>query len=149
MALRSPVLYLVSFAVFLRSFAQVIFTPLMVTMRNELHTTTAVIGLTLGIYGFFLAISQIVYGPIIDRFDSKRVLLVGTALYIIGSLGGYVAPGIELLLAARALQAFGIAAAIVGIALITDLFPAPERGRAIGVYSIFSTAGAAAGPLAG
>jgi predicted MFS family arabinose efflux permease len=44
----------------------------------------------------------------------------------------------------------GIAAAAgVGIALITDLFPARERGRAMGVFSMFNSAGAASGPALG
>jgi DHA1 family bicyclomycin/chloramphenicol resistance-like MFS transporter len=87
MNLKTRVLYLVSLAAFLRSFAQVIYVPSEVTMRGELNTTTAMIGLTLSVYGLFLAFSQIAYGPIVDRFDSKRVLLVGTVVFVAGSLG--------------------------------------------------------------
>ena len=150
MSLKTKVLYLVSLAAFLRSFAQVIYVPSLVVMRDDLQTTTAMIGLTLSVYGLFLAFAQIAYGPIVDRLDSKRILLVGMGLFALGSLGGYPARGIELLLVARSLQALGIAAAAaVGIALITDAFPPTERGRALGVFSMFNSAGAAAGPLAG
>lgn len=150
MNLKTKVLYLVSFAAFLRSFAQVIYVPSLATMRTDLNTTTAMIGLTLSIYGLCLAFAQIAYGPIVDRFDSKRILLIGLVLYLFGNLIAYFTSGIALLLVARSLQALGIAAAAgVGIALITDLFPTNERGRAMGVFSMFNSAGAASGPAFG
>ena len=150
MNLKTKVLYLVSSAAFLRSFAQVIYVPSLATMRSDLNTTTAMIGLTLSIYGLCLAFAQIAYGPIVDRFDSKRILLIGLVLYLFGNLSAYFTRGIGLLLVARSLQALGIAAAAgVGIALITDLFPANERGRAMGVFSMFNSAGAASGPAFG
>jgi predicted MFS family arabinose efflux permease len=150
MNLKTKVLYLVSFAAFLRSFAQVIYVPSLATMRTDLSTTTAMIGLTLSIYGLCLAFAQIGYGPIVDRFDSKRVLLIGLVVYLFGNLMAYFTRGIGLLLVARSFQALGIAAAAgVGIALITDLFPTNERGRAMGVFSMFNSAGAASGPALG
>ncbi len=150
MSLKSKVLYLVSFAAFLRSFAQVIYVPSLVTMRGDLSTTTAMIGLTLSIYGLCLAFAQIAYGPIVDRFDSKRILLIGLVLYLFGNLSAFFTRGIGLLLVARSFQALGIAAAAgVGVALITDLFPANERGRAMGIFSMFNSAGAASGPAIG
>lgn len=150
MTLKTKVLYLVSLAAFLRSFAQVIYVPSLATMRAELNTTTAMLGLTLSIYGLCLAFAQIAYGPIVDRFDSKRILLIGLALYFLGNAAAFVTRGIGLLLVARGLQALGIAAAAgVGIALISDLFPSNERGRAMGVFSMFNSAGAASGPAFG
>ncbi len=150
MSLKTKTLYLVSLAAFMRSFAQVIYVPSLVTMRGELGTTTAMIGLTLSAYGLCLAFAQIAYGPVVDRFDSKRILIFGLGLFALGSLGGWFTRGIGLLLVARSLQALGIAAAAaVGIALITDVFPSAERGRAMGVFSMFNSAGAASGPVIG
>lgn len=150
MSLKIKVLCLVSFAAFLRSFAQVIYVPSLAVMRLDLDSTTAMLGLTLSVYGLCLAFAQIAYGPIVDRFDSKRILLIGLVLYLLGNLGAYFTRGIGLLLVARSLQALGIAAAAgVGIALITDLFPTNERGRAMGVFSMFNSAGAASGPAFG
>ncbi len=150
MSSKLKILYLVSFAAFLRPFAQVIYVPSLVTMRTELETTTLAIGLTMSVYGLVLAISQLAYGPIVDRFDSKRILLIGLGLFSLSSLIGYLVQSVELLLIARGLQALGIAAAAaVGIALISDLFSQSERGRAMGVFSMFNSAGSAAGPMVG
>ena len=150
MSLKTKVLYLVSLAAFLRSFAQVIYVPSLSVMRAELNTTTAMIGMTLSVYGLCLAFAQIASGPIVDRFDSKRILLIGLVVYLFGNLMAYFTSGIGLLLVARSFQALGIAAAAgVGIALITDLFASNERGRAMGVFSMFNSAGAASGPALG
>jgi DHA1 family bicyclomycin/chloramphenicol resistance-like MFS transporter len=149
-SLKIKILYLVSLAAFLRSFAQIIYVPSLATMRTELNTTTAMIGLTLSVYGLCLAFAQIAYGPIVDRFDSKRILLIGLVIYLFGNISAYFTRGIGLLLVARSFQALGIAAAAgVGIALITDVFPSAERGRAMGIFSMFNSAGAASAPAVG
>ena len=101
MKLKTKVLYIVSFAAFLRSFAQVIYVPSLATMRSDLNTTTAMIGLTFSIYGLCLAFAQIAYGPIVDRFESKRILLVGLMLYLFGNLVAYFTSGIEMLLLSK------------------------------------------------
>ncbi|MBT4002885.1 MAG: MFS transporter, partial [Chloroflexi bacterium] len=113
------VLYVVSLATFMRSFGQVIYSPSIVTMRNDLLTTTTMIGLTFSVYGMILAFSQVAYGPIVDRFDTKKLLIFGLGFFSIASLAGYLANGIWLILIVRGFQAIGIAAAAsVGIALM-------------------------------
>jgi predicted MFS family arabinose efflux permease len=134
----------------MRSFAQVMYTPSLVTMRDDLATTTAMVGLTISVYGLVLAFAQIAYGPIVDRFDSKRVLISSMSIFTLASLGGFFTQGVPQLLFIRAFQAIGIAAAAsVGIALITDLYPRSEQGKAMGVFEVFNAAGAASGPLIG
>jgi predicted MFS family arabinose efflux permease len=65
-------------------------------------------------------------------------------------LGGIFVQSIEAFFLIRTLQALGIAAAvIVGIALISDVIPGSERGRAMGTFEILNAAGAAAGPIIG
>ena len=48
-----------------------------------------------------LAVSQLVYGVLADRFGRKPVLYAGIGLYIIGALASALAPGLGWLLAAR------------------------------------------------
>jgi len=150
MALKTKVLYLVSIAAFMRPFAQLIYVPSQVTMSQELGVSLAMIGLTLSVYALVFAFAQIFYGPIVDRFDGKGILLAGMIIFVIGSLGGYLAPNIGLLLLSRSLQGLGIASlVIVSVALISDVFPQSDRGRAMGVFEIFNAIGAAAGPIIG
>jgi DHA1 family bicyclomycin/chloramphenicol resistance-like MFS transporter len=97
--------------------------------------------LTLSGYLGGFAIGQIVYGPMADRFGRKPVLLVALALFCMASLVCAVAPNIETLIAARALQAFG-AAGVVTLprAIVRDLHSgeraANELARMGGIMSL-------------
>jgi predicted MFS family arabinose efflux permease len=134
----------------MRSFSQVIYVPSQLDILNDLGTTTAFFGLTLSVFSLTFAIAQLFLGPLVDRYDSKRIFLAGMLLFTLGSLGGTFVPSIEALYVIRTLQALGIAAAvIVGIALISDVVPRSERGRAMGTFEILNAAGAAAGPIIG
>lgn len=134
----------------MRSFSQVIYVPSQIEILDELGMTTALFGLTLSVFALTFAVAQLVFGPIVDRYDSKQVLLVGLLLFTAGNLGGFFVQSLEAFFLIRMLQALGIAAAvIVGIALISDVVPGSERGHAIGVFEILNATGAAAGPIIG
>ncbi len=87
-------------------------------------------------------------GAIGDRYGRKGALLAGLAVFGIGALGGGLATSVEVLVAARALM--GLAAAFVmpaTLSLLIDIFPPPERPRAIAIWAGFAGGGAAIGPL--
>lgn len=150
MSLKTKVLYLASSVAFMRSFAQVIYTPTQAEITKYLGITAAIFGLTISVYALSFAVSQLAFGPLVDRFESKRILLGGITLLVLGSLVAFLAPQLAPILASRAIQAIGIAAAgLVAIALISDVVPQAERGRAMGVYEVFNAAGAASGPIVG
>jgi DHA1 family bicyclomycin/chloramphenicol resistance-like MFS transporter len=148
--LKTKVLYLASLVAFMRSFSQVIYVPSQMDILQDLGTTTAFFGLTLSVFALTFAAGQLFLGPVVDRYDSKLILIVGMLIFTTGSLGGIFVQSIEALFLIRVLQALGIAAAvIVGIALISDDVPGSERGKAMGTFEIWSAAGAAAGPILG
>ena len=68
--------------------------------------------LTLSAYLGGFAVGQIVYSPMADRLGRKPVLLPALGLFCVASLTCAVAPNIEILIAARALQAFGAAGVV-------------------------------------
>lgn len=147
---RKLLLQLVAFAAFLRPLAATIYLPSLVPLRDDLATTTVLVAATITVYNLALALAQIAYGPLVDRFDARRVLLAGVAVFGLGSLAGALAPNVWVLLVARVIQAAGIGAAgVVGMALVSDLFPARERGSAMGTFQLWSSLGASAGPLLG
>lgn len=134
----------------MRSFSQVIYVPSQVDILYDLETTTALFGMTLSVFALTFAVAQLFLGPVVDRYDSKRILLAGMSLFTMGSLGGIFVQSIGAFFFIRTLQALGIAAAvIVGIALISDVIPVSERGGAMGTFEILNAAGAAAGPIIG
>ena len=150
MQLKTKVLYLASLVAFMRSFSQVIYVPSQIDILHDLETTTALFGLTLSVFALTFAVAQLLLGPVVDRYDSKRILLAGMILFSIGSLGGIFVQSIEAFYLIRMLQALGMAAAvIVGVALISDVIPGSERGGAMGTFEILNAAGAAVGPIIG
>ena len=63
--------------------------------------------LTLSVFLAGFAVSQLVYGPLSDRFGRRPVILGGLTLYLLASIACALAPDIELLILARFLQAVG------------------------------------------
>jgi len=86
----------------------------------------------------------------VDRSGRKRTLLAGLAIYIVASLGCFLADRIETLLAFRSLQAVGIAAgAVVAVTVIGDRFEGAARGRAMGSFQMMVALGPVVGPVVG
>lgn len=73
------------------------------------------------VYVLANGVAQLFFGPIVDRFGRKRVLLWSLAAYVVGSLLSVVASSFTLLLAARAFQGVATAATRVSaIAVVRD-----------------------------
>lgn len=93
---------------------------------------------TVTVYLIFVAIGQLVYGPLADRFGRKPVLLAGLAIYAAGALASYFATSISMLIVARGIQAIGgCAGIVVGRAMVRDMF---EHTRAASVLSYITVA---------
>jgi DHA1 family bicyclomycin/chloramphenicol resistance-like MFS transporter len=151
-ALMSPRLltFMVAFAAFLGPFTQTVYAPILPELGGALRTTPFLINLSISIFTLVLAFMQIIYGPLVDRSGRKRTLLAGLAIYIVASLGCFLADRIETLLAFRALQAVGIAAgAVVAVAVIGDRFEGAARGRAMGSFQMMVALGPVVGPVVG
>jgi len=151
-ALMSPRLltFMVAFAAFLGPFTQTVYAPILPELGGALRTTPFLINLSISIFTLVLAFMQIIYGPLVDRSGRKRTLLAGLAIYIVASLGCFLADRIETLLAFRALQAVGIAAgAVVAVTVIGDRFEGAARGRAMGSFQMMVALGPVVGPVVG
>jgi EmrB/QacA subfamily drug resistance transporter len=85
-----------------------------------------------------------------DRYGHARLLLVGTALFGVASMGCALAPTLPWLLVGRAVQ--GIGAALLmpnSLALLGSRFSGEARGRAIGIWASVGAVTAAIGPVLG
>ncbi|MCW8161477.1 MFS transporter [Stutzerimonas stutzeri] len=141
---------MVAFAAFLGPFTQTVYAPILPELGGALRTTPFLINLSISIFTLVLAFMQIIYGPLVDRSGRKRTLLAGLAIYIVASLGCFLADRIETLLAFRALQAVGIAAgAVVAVTVIGDRFEGAARGRAMGSFQMMVALGPVVGPVVG
>jgi DHA1 family bicyclomycin/chloramphenicol resistance-like MFS transporter len=97
-----------------------------------------------------LAIAQIFYGPLLDRFGRKPVLLGGLLLYILASAYVMLAQYFIPLIIGRFLQALGVCSAIVSVlAIVRDTYKKEELIKATGLIMAILGVGPAAAPLIG
>jgi len=90
-----------------------LFLPSLPGMAASLGLPAASVQSTLWLYIAVFAGTQLVAGPVSDRFGRRPVVLTGLAAYTLGSLCAALAPSLGLLLAGRALQAAGACCAVV------------------------------------
>ena len=92
----------------------------------------------------------LVGGRLGDVFGERKVFSVGVAGFGLSSLLCALAPSIEVLVGARALQGmFGAALTPSALAVIVSTFTPSERGAAIGTWTAWTGIAAVAGPVAG
>jgi len=85
-----------------------------------------------------------------DRFGRQRLLIAGTALFALASIGCAVAPTLSILLASRFVQGVGAAALMPNsLAILGGTFRDEAKGRAIGIWAATGAAMGALGPVVG
>lgn len=89
-------------------------------------------------------------GALGDHYGRRRLLVIGTALFGAASLLCALAPSLNLLLAARAVQGIGASLLLPNsLALLNAAYSGEERGRAVGIWAAAGAGAAAIAPLIG
>lgn len=104
------------------------------------------------ITAFILAstIMMPVYGKLGDIFGRKPLLIFAISVFLVGSFLGAIAPDMNMLILARAVQGIGGGGLmILSQAIIADVVPARERGKYMGVMGGVFAFSSVAGPLIG
>lgn len=117
-------------------FTMQILIPSLPMLAAALAVPYATIQLTLTLYLVGVALAQLVYGPLSDRYGRKPLLLGGLVLYLLGSVAAALAPSATWLIAARVAQAVGGCAGLVlGRAMIRDSYPREQAASVLGYVS--------------
>ena len=109
-----------------------LYLPTLPALTHSLGAPLAAAQLTLS--GLLLAFgcSQLVWGPLSDRFGRRPILLVGLAIYTVASLGSAFAPGMAWLIAWRIAQGAAMGAVVMcARAIVRDLYQPVEGARAM------------------
>jgi EmrB/QacA subfamily drug resistance transporter len=119
-------------------------------LQQQLNASVYDVQWVVEAYALFLAALLLTGGSLGDRFGRKRVYLVGVVLFALASIWCGLAPNVNQLIAARAVQGIGGALLVPGsLAIISASFAPAERGAAIGTWSGFTAITAAVGPVLG
>jgi DHA1 family bicyclomycin/chloramphenicol resistance-like MFS transporter len=129
-----------------------LYLPTLPALAADLRASPADVQLTLSVFIATFAFSQLLVGPVSDRFGRFPVVTGGAALYLVGSLAGMFAPALSWLIAGRFVQAIGVCCTVLGArAIVRDLYE-PEAGtrvmaHALGWMSLITLLGPIAGGL--
>lgn len=137
-----------------------IFVPALPQAARDLGVSNAAMQLTLSAYVVGLALGQLTHGPISDQYGRRPVLIAGMILYTAAGLAAWLAPTIQMLTAARLLQAFGgCAGMVLGRAIVRDQVAGNLKGgdaragvdaaRRLSLMNLMVMAGPGLSPLLG
>ena len=135
-----------------------LYLPALPAMTESFGAPTSQAQLTLSALLLAFGCSQLVWGPLSDRFGRRPILLWGLAAYLLASIGSVLAPSMALLIVWRAAQGAAMGAAVMcARAIVRDLYLPADGARimskglsGLGVLACFSAPlGAVLGELFG
>ena len=119
-------------------------------IAQDFNADISQVQLSLSTFFIGVAIGQLFYGPLIDRFGRRIPLLVGIALFIVSSLLILYVPTIEGFVGLRFLQAVGgCSGMIISRAIIQDLYDEQEGAKALSLMMVVQTVGPITAPVLG
>lgn len=108
-----------------------LYLPALPGLTQELGASMAQAQLTLTALLLAFGMSQLIWGPLSDRFGRRPVLLIGMSAYVLASLGSAFSPSMDMLIVWRALQGAAMGAAVMcARAIVRDLYT-PAQGASV------------------
>jgi MFS family permease len=117
---------------------------------DKFNASASTAGLVSGIFVLGALIGRLGTGRIIEDIGSKRILIVGSALFIVTSALYFAAINLFLLIMIRLLHgiAYGVTSTAAGT-IVAQIIPAGRRGEGIGYFSMGAILAIALGPFLG
>jgi multidrug resistance protein len=147
---RGLVLSCITAATFTDLVAYSVAVPVLPDYAARFNAGPTTIGMLFASFGITLLILSLPMGAVSDRIGRKEPMMAGLALLALATIAFAYAGSMKMLFVARLMQGAADGMTwIVGFAMIADLYPAEERGRAMGLAMAGSTLGIIIGPVLG
>ncbi|MFE1416041.1 MFS transporter [Streptomyces sp. NPDC058746] len=151
--LRGPAVWalvITGVASFMAALDNLVVTTALPAIREDLGGKLEDLEWTVNAYTLTFAVLLLFGSALGDRFGRRKLFIAGLTVFTGASAAAALSPGIDALIAARAVQ--GVGAAIMmplTLTLLTAAVPAARRGMALGVYGAVTGLAVASGPLIG
>lgn len=111
--------------------------PSLTAIAGEMNTSINDMQLTVSIFFGGFAAGQLIYGPVSDALGRKKIILLGTLVFTLASVGAVLTTDFKVFFTMRLLQALGGAAgAVIVNAVMKDIFIGTQFNRAINISMI-------------
>ncbi|MDX6698694.1 MAG: hypothetical protein QOE65_2091 [Solirubrobacteraceae bacterium] len=138
------------FALFMIMLDNTVVNVALPSIQRDLHANLAALEWTINAYTLSFAVLLVTGGRLGDIFGRRRMFLAGVVVFALSSAAIGLSPTDTALVIGRAVQGIGAALMMPAtLSIITNAFPAHERGKAIGTWAGVSAMALAIGPVVG
>jgi EmrB/QacA subfamily drug resistance transporter len=143
-------LAITSIALFMVVLDNLVVSTALPVIRVDLGASIEELEWTVNAYTLTFAVFLLTGAALGDRFGRRRMFATGIALFTSASAAAALAPTIDALIAARAIQGMGGALVMpLTLTILSSAFPAERRGVALGMWGAIGGVAVASGPLVG
>ncbi|HEY5633616.1 MAG TPA: multidrug effflux MFS transporter [Burkholderiaceae bacterium] len=130
-AIAAVMLFLLTALLGLQPLSTDLYLPSLPAIGAHFDALPVAVQSTLSVFMLGFAVSQLVVGPMSDRFGRRPVVLAGLTTFVLASLAGALAPDLGWLVGARLLQSIGVCCTVLcARAVVRDLYE-PEAGTRV------------------
>jgi len=149
----SHLLGLVSLIIFMAMvgrFATDMYVPSLPAITKAFSTSATSVQYTITVFLLGLGLSQLIYGPLADRYGRRRLILIGLVIGGVGSLLCVFAHSVNQLILGRVIQGIGMGGGIsLCRAMLSDLFEGPRLAQMTSYLSMAFAVAPAVAPAMG